>query len=355
MRRTLFALYLIVQWIFLSSTIILFNKYLLSERKFHFPITLVLLHMVFVSACALLWKQMGWITVPTLTWQQIRTRFVPVAVCFALSLSLGNAAYLYITVAFVQMLKALTPVVVLLASFAFGLEQPSKRLGVYIVCIATGVAVACYGQLELDVVGVALQLGAVACESIRLCLININLTSQGIKLPPIAFLYFVAPLCALALLPAWLYCEAALVTRHHLHAVRRVGVGVLALNASVAFVLNLATMALIKHTSALTLNVSGVFKDLLLIFWSVMVSGATVTPVQYFGYALALAGVTGYSNLKRAQQQEKQKVEGQGAASVEAERLRVQETAASPAESECLEEERAGEKQPLSGASKEEP
>jgi predicted component of type VI protein secretion system len=32
-------------------------------------------------------------------------------------------------------------------------------------------------------------------------------------------------------------------------------------------------MALIKHTSALTLNVSGVFKDLLLIFYSVRSDG----------------------------------------------------------------------------------
>ena len=69
----------------------------------------------------------------------------------------------------------------------------------------------------------------------------------------------------------------------------------------VAFLLNLATMALIKHTSALTLNVSGVFKDLLLIGWSVAVSGAVVTPLQYAGYLLALIGVWGYTSYKRKQ------------------------------------------------------
>ena len=61
-------------------------------------------------------------------------------------------------------------------------------------------------------------------------------------------------------------------------------------------------MALIKNTSALTLNVSGVFKDIFLILWSVVVSGAVVTHLQYFGYALAIAGVSGYSAYKRAQQ-----------------------------------------------------
>ena len=295
----LFQLYLVVQWIFLSSTIILFNKHLLSEAHFHFPISLVLMHMVFVSACAYLWKLFGWIEVPQVSWHDIFTRFVPVGVLFALSLSLGNAAYLFISVAFVQMLKASTPVAVLLASFSFGLEKPSAELGAYIVLIASGVMTSCFGQIQLNMIGVTLQMLAVICEALRLCAVSIALTSKGLKLSPIAFLYFVAPICAAALLPAWLWAEASQVSRNTFAPVRKVGGITLLLNASVAFLLNLATMALIKHTSALTLNVSGVFKDVLLILWSVVVSGAVVTPLQYFGYAIAIIGVSGYSHYKR--------------------------------------------------------
>eukprot|EP00316_Scyphosphaera_apsteinii_P026070 CAMPEP_0119316362 /NCGR_PEP_ID=MMETSP1333-20130426/39434_1 /TAXON_ID=418940 /ORGANISM="Scyphosphaera apsteinii, Strain RCC1455" /LENGTH=124 /DNA_ID=CAMNT_0007321985 /DNA_START=758 /DNA_END=1132 /DNA_ORIENTATION=+ len=61
-------------------------------------------------------------------------------------------------------------------------------------------------------------------------------------------------------------------------------------------------MSLIKYTSALTLNVSGTLKDVLLIAWSVMVSGATVTSVQCAGYSLALGGAIFYSHEKRRQQ-----------------------------------------------------
>lgn len=227
----------------------------------------------------------------------------PIAVLFAASLGLGNAAYLYISVAFVQMLKAVTPVAVLLCSFAFRLEQPSWRLFLYILCIATGVAIACYGQLQLDVFGAILQLLAVVAEALRLCLVNIALTARGIKLSSVTFLSVVAPLCALVLLPAWVYLEAPSVSKNHFAPVRHVGFAVLLANASVAFLLNLSTMALIKHTSALTLNISGVFKDLGLIGWSVAVSGAVVTSLQCFGYGVALLGVTGYSAYKRAQQE----------------------------------------------------
>lgn len=73
-----------------------------------------------------------------------------------------------------------------------------------------------------------------------------------------------------------------------------------------AFLLNLATMALIKNTSALTLNVSGVFKDIGLILWSVAVSGAVVTQLQYAGYAVAIVGVSAYSAYKRALQTAKE-------------------------------------------------
>ena len=70
-----------------------------------------------------------------------------------------------------------------------------------------------------------------------------------------------------------------------------------------AFLLNVSVMGLIKHTSALTLNVSGVAKDLLLIVWSVTVNDAVVAPVQCAGYALAVVGVAGYSDYKQRQQQ----------------------------------------------------
>jgi hypothetical protein len=61
------------------------------------------------------------------------------------------------------------------------------------------------------------------------------------------------------------------VSHNYFAPLRHVGFLVLSANASAAFLLNLATMALIKHTSALTLNVSGVFKDIGLILWSARV------------------------------------------------------------------------------------
>jgi len=118
LHEQLYTAYLLVQWISLSTVLILLNKHILSTAGFNFPVTLVLMHMSFCSLCALIWKLCGWITVPHLGGPTVYcVRFVPVGLFFAASLSLGNAAYLFISVAFVQMLKASMPVATLLVSF----------------------------------------------------------------------------------------------------------------------------------------------------------------------------------------------------------------------------------------------
>lgn len=65
-----------------------------------------------------------------------------VASCFAASLFLGNAAYLGLSVAFIGILKALTPVATLAASLALGLERMSLPVGVATALIAAGTMLA---------------------------------------------------------------------------------------------------------------------------------------------------------------------------------------------------------------------
>ena len=200
------------------------------------------------------------------------------------------------------MLKASTPVAVLLVSFVLGVEEPSLRLFVYIVLISVGITVACAAQIDAVPLGILVQCLAIVAEAFRLNTINILLVSRGLKLGPVATLYYIAPLCACAVAIPWAFLEAPVLMRHPWLPLRRVGAPLLLVNATMAFLLNLSVMELIKHTSALTLNVSGVAKDLLLIVWSVTVNGAVVAPVQCVGYAVAVVGVAGYSDYKQRQQ-----------------------------------------------------
>lgn len=57
---------------------------------------------------------------------------MPVGACHAATLAFGNAVYLHLSVAFIQMLKAFTPVIVLVVVVAAGMERPTRQ---YVACM----------------------------------------------------------------------------------------------------------------------------------------------------------------------------------------------------------------------------
>ena len=65
-----------------------------------------------------------------------------VACCFAASLFLGNVAYLGLSVAFIAILKSLTPLATLVAGLAMGLEKMSLSVGLATALIALGTMIA---------------------------------------------------------------------------------------------------------------------------------------------------------------------------------------------------------------------
>jgi len=69
-------------------------------------------------------------------------------------------------------------------------------------------------------------------------------------------------------------------------------------NGAIAFTLNLAVFLLIGKTSALTMNIAGVIKDWLLIFFSYSVFHAPVTAVNMIGYIFCCSGVAVYNYQK---------------------------------------------------------
>jgi hypothetical protein len=61
----------------------------------------------------------------------------------------GNAAYLYLSVSFIQMLKALMPVAVFSVGCAFGTDKYNWPTMANMLLVTVGVAVASYGACTL--------------------------------------------------------------------------------------------------------------------------------------------------------------------------------------------------------------
>lgn len=306
MQKILLSYLYVSIWIVLSAAVILFNKYILDRKLYNFPypLTLTMFHMAFCSSLAfLIIRVFKWVEPIGLTREQYMESVVPIGVLYALSLWFSNSAYIFLSVSFIQMLKALMPVAVYSIGVVFKKEVFSVETMANMLGISVGVAVAAYGEIRFDVFGVILQLGAVATEATRLILVQILLTSKGLKLNPITSLYYISPACLAFLTIPWVFIE---MPRLQEIAIWRFDPFVFLSNASIAFGLNLAVFLLIGKTSALTMNVAGVVKDWLLIAISWFQFKDPVTSTNLFGYSLAFLGVCVYNHakLKKAVQKE---------------------------------------------------
>ncbi|KAG0137860.1 triose-phosphate transporter family-domain-containing protein [Tuber indicum] len=216
---------------------------------------------------------------------------LPIGLFFSLSLICGNQTYLYLSIAFIQMLKATTPVAVLLVGWGMNVETPNVRVLSNVSVIVLGVMVASYGEIAFNLTGFVFQTVGIIFEAFRLILVQRLLWSAEYKMDPLVSLYYFAPVCALMNFLIFLVFEAS---RFSMSEVLRIGLITLLANAALAFILNISVVFLIGRTSSLVLTLCGVLKDILLVGTSVAIWGSTVSLTQLVGYSLALGGLVLY-------------------------------------------------------------
>lgn len=181
----------------------------------------------------------------------INTRFyvrtiLPVGLVSSGSLVCANFVYLYLSVAFIQMLKASSPVVVLFTSWLWGIADPTVGNIVNILFIVLGVGLAGFGEIDFSWVGVVFQLSGLVFEAIRVVMIQVMLSGEGMNMDPLVGLYYYAPVCA-----AINFVVAVAIEMPHFSwdNVVQAGPFMLLLNAAVAFLLSFTSMVLVSHSN----------------------------------------------------------------------------------------------------------
>ncbi|KAG2489087.1 hypothetical protein HYH03_012313 [Edaphochlamys debaryana] len=232
------------------------------------------------------------------------TRVLPTGFFMALTFQTGNMGYLYLTVAFVQMLKAFCPVVTMLLLFVARLEAPSTRLVAAVTLIACGVALASYGELNLSLFGLAAMLVSVVAESVRLVLTQHLLAAPGLPgaaLQPVEGLFYISSACTAVLAVQASYTEMpALLARRDWQAVG-LHPGQFAVAACCGFAVNMLAITVIKLASSLTLKVLGTVKDAALVTIGIVFLHERVTLLQLVGYTISMMGFVSYNLIKARQ------------------------------------------------------
>ena len=287
-------------WITLSASVILFNKYILTVYNFPFPIALTMIHMAFCSALAfIIVRLLEWVPSSSMGREQYMKSIVPVAGLFAISLWTSNTAYVYLSVAFIQMLKALMPVSVYTVGCTMGIEKYSHERFVNMLVVTLGVAISSYGELNFHTFGFCVQIVAILVETCRIILVQIILGKANLKLNSITTLYYVSPACFVFLLIPFTLLELTEIAYgvELTHSTQHSTIIMLA-NAACAFALNTAVYLLIGKTSALTMNIAGVVKDFFLIMISSIMFESPVSSLQIVGFSVAVSGVFYYNYSK---------------------------------------------------------
>ena len=168
---------------------------------------------------------------------------LPIGILYSGSLVCSNVVYLYLSLPFIQMLKSASPVAVLFFSWLWGLTHPTAGTLANILVIVAGVAMASAGEIRFSWVGFFYQVGGTVFEAVRLVMIQVMLSSEGLKMDPLVGLYYYAPICAAMNMLVAFWSE---VPRFNVEDLYRTGFFMLFLNAVVAFMLNVASVCLVS-------------------------------------------------------------------------------------------------------------
>jgi len=277
-------------YLLVGPALILVNKSILKDVGFHFPMMVSgigqLSSAVGATIIIRVLKLQSLTCSHLVTWSFYLRNMMLVGAATAASLCFGNAGYLFLTVSFVQILKAFTPVFVVLMLFCSGVETPSARvsLSVALICIATSIA--SIGEAHFNLIGLLVMFAAETCEATRLVLTQKLLTN--LKFPAMEGLYYMAPICSfwmfgLAIfieLPAALREDAfKLIPQHPSH---------FALAVVLGFAVNIASFLVIKCTSSVMLKLMGTARNAGLVLFSALFLGEEITSLQALGYVLCL-------------------------------------------------------------------
>lgn len=288
-------------WLSLSSGIILFNKWLLGPDRFPYPVTLAFWHMLFCSVVGLLAVQCRCVPRQNVPWTTCVRICLPVAALGAAGLTLGNAAFLYLSVAFAQMLKANMPVIMFIVGCLFRTHKFSWETCGIMVIIGAGVAASSLGELQFSGVGATFMLLAMLAEAFKMILLQTMMQRTDLQINPVNALYYVMPASTVCLLPFMLVLEAQEVYTALPNVVPQSPA--LIGSAIAACLLNVIAFWVVSNTSALTMKLAGIVKDAVLIVTSALLFGTQLTLLGLGGYGVALAGigVHNYQSLAHAQ------------------------------------------------------
>mmetsp|Transcript_23736 Transcript_23736/g.33187 ORF Transcript_23736/g.33187 Transcript_23736/m.33187 type:complete len:357 (+) Transcript_23736:253-1323(+) len=276
-----------------GSGFIFLNERMINYIGFPFPLMLSFIGFsgsALISA-SLVWAGFVHTKESLLQAGVVRIKVLLLSLFVTLSVVLGLASYLYLSVSFIQMLKATTPamtmaILIMLRMLSFDVSLVGSTF-----VIVVGAVISSFGEFGISMFGVSIMLTSCLSEALRCVLTQSLLT--GTKLSVIEGLYLMSPPCAMASLLAVTVFERDAISKGYEVLYSYPIMFLVA--ASMGFLQNVTTLWVVQSTNALTLKLLGPLRSIIVVGISVIFLGDSLSGLKGGGYVISLVGLFWYN------------------------------------------------------------
>lgn len=282
--------------------IILVNKTIIKEHGLNAPALVSSMGILFTAVSTHLAAALGLISITPMKDKSTSVLpIVAVGVCTSLSFLLGNKAYIYLDAGFLQMMKAATPALLMLALIVFRIEKISLGVSFCALLMVGGAVMAAFHTPHLNAVGIVTQLGSQGCEVMQNVMIQFFL--QQLSFTALDAGYYIAPMSTLCCFVLSWYLESETITKDGGELVFS-QVSWLCASGLVGVAVNFSSFFVIQFVSSLMAKLVVVARSAGLVTVLILVWGEECTSLQIIGYGITLVAFGGYATLKATEVRE---------------------------------------------------
>jgi drug/metabolite transporter (DMT)-like permease len=305
-RRSL-AFWLILYFCF-NLGLTLYNKGVLIH--FPFPYTLTALHALCGTFGGLILLKNGAFVPAELTTAD-NLALVAFSVLYTINIAVSNVSLHLVTVPFHQVVRAATPIfIILLSIFLFGTRSSNHKMASLVPVIA-GVGFATYGDYSYTTSGLLLTVLGTVLAAIKTIYTSILQSTPSptspqprvnfvipprLQLHPLDLLMRMAPLAFIqCVFLAYLTGELSRVHAWSLDQMTPIKATLLGVNGLIAFGLNIVSFTANRAAGPLSMTVAANVKQVLSVFCAVVLFKLTITPTNALGILLTITGGMWYA------------------------------------------------------------
>jgi drug/metabolite transporter (DMT)-like permease len=283
-------------WLALNVGLTLLNKAVFSFGSFNFPLTLSALHMLITGV-------LSWVCVHHLKLfpynpnidRRGQVFLFLFSFIFSINIVMGNVSIQVVSVALVQVFRAVIPGVTMALSYVILGKSSSFYLVMSMIPICFGVMLTVSGDLDLTFVGLVYTAVGTFLSALKVVVCN-KFLKGAYEMHPLDLLARVSPLAFVqTAIMVYLLEWRDLSYSWHLYLDNSMVLYSIMGSGFIAWLLNITNFFTNQKTSPVTLTVGGNVKQILTILLSIVIFSTQVTLMGALGILVTVMGAVVYS------------------------------------------------------------